>query len=195
MKTLPLIPLLFLTACSTTPQLGVRPQMPPPVSDEAGLRRPEVLHTYQVGRYADPDDDALMHEHHVVYRIEESARWDLRPGANTASGPYSVPRDAAFSPTPVNDAILAEVNSQRLATSQIMTQARTLTAALSQFQNALQQARTNLQEVAALRAAVDDLRLRLTALESAQRQSALSDPMTNAPATPPNPPNSLPAQR
>lgn len=195
MKMLPLIPVLLLTACSATPKLRVRPQMPPPVSDEAGLRHPEVLHAYQVGRYADPDDEALMHEHHAVYRVEESARWDLRPGANPVNGLYSVRRDAAFSPTPVNDAILAEVNSQRLATTQIMTQAKTLTAALSQFQNALQQARTNLQEVAALRAAVESLKQRLDTLEAAQKQPALSDSMTNAPATPLNPLNSLPAQR
>lgn len=174
MKMFPLIPLLFLTACSATPKLGVRPQMPPPVSDESGLRQPEVLHAYQVGRYADPDDEALMHEHHVVYRVEESARWDLRSGGNPGNGLYSVPRDAAFSPTPVNDAILAEVNSQRLATTQIMTQARTLTAALAQFQSALQESKTNLQEMAALRAAVDDLKQRLSALEAAQKQPAAS---------------------
>ena len=33
-------------------------------------------------------------------------------------------RNAAFAPTPVNDAILAEVNSQRLATAQIMPEAK-----------------------------------------------------------------------
>src|SRR5579871_5032442 len=146
MKTLPLIPLLLLTACSATPKLTVRPQMPSPLTDETGVRHAEVLHAYHMGRYTDPDDDALMHEQHVVYRIEESARWDLRPGANPVNGLYSVPRDAAFSPTPVNDAILAEVNSQRLATTQIMTQARTLTAALTQFQTALQEAKSNMQE-------------------------------------------------
>ena len=65
-----------------------------------------------------------------------------------------VPRDAAFNPAPVNDAILAEVNAQRLATVQIMLEARTLSAALSQFQIALQQTKTNLQETAVLRVTV-----------------------------------------
>jgi len=168
MKLLPLIPVLFLTACSATPKLAVRPQMPQPAPDEAGLRHPEMLHAYHVGRYADPDDGALMHEQHVVYRIEETARWDLRPGVNPMGGPYAVPRDAAFSPTPVNDAILAEVNSQRLATTQIEAQAKILSAALAQFQSALQSAKSNLQETAALRAAVNDLKQRLDAIEAAQ---------------------------
>jgi hypothetical protein len=179
MKLFQLIPLLFLTACSSRPMLAVRPQEPPPLADGTGLRHAEVLHAYHVGRYADADDDALMHEQHDVYRLEESARWDLRPGANPAL--YSVPRDAAFSPTPVNDAILAEVNSQRLATTQIMAQAKTLTAALAQFQTVLQEAKTNLQETAALRAAVNDLKQRLDALEAAQKQPAPSAVATNEP--------------
>ena len=71
----------------------------------------------------------------------------------------------------MNDAILAEVNSQRLATAQIMAQARTLSAALLQFQNALQQTKINLQQAAALRATVSDMKQRLDALESVQEKS------------------------
>jgi hypothetical protein len=77
------------------------------------------------------------------------------------------------------DGILAEFNAHRLATTQIMTQARTLTAALAQFQTALQEAKTNLQETAALRAAVNSLKQRLDALETAQKQPAASATSTN----------------
>jgi len=42
---------------------------------------------------------------------------------------------------------------------------------LSQFQNALQQTRTNLQETVILRATVNQMKQRLDALESAQVQS------------------------
>jgi len=76
---------------------------------------------------------------------------------------------------------VAEVNSQRLAAAQIMMQARTLSAALSQFQNALQQTRTNLQETVILRATVNQMKQRLDVLESAQVQSpATSLSTTNA---------------
>jgi hypothetical protein len=78
MKTLSLIPLLFLTACSTTPKLTLRPQQPPPPA-MGDIRFPEVVRAYHVGRYADPNDDLVMHEQHVLYRVEESTRWDLRP--------------------------------------------------------------------------------------------------------------------
>jgi hypothetical protein len=67
-------------------------------------------------------------------------------------------------------------------------QARTLTAALSQFQSALQQTKTNFQETAILRASVDDMKRRLAALETAQGQSPTpSISTTNEPAEPLSP--------
>jgi hypothetical protein len=161
--------LLFLSACSTAPKLTLRPQQPP-ATDADGIRYPEVLHAYHIGRYADPNDDALMHEQHVVYRVEENTRWDLHPGPADGKLPAATSHDAAFAPAPVNDAILAEVNSQRLATTEIMMQARTLSAALAQFQTALQQTKTNLQETARLRASVNDMQKRLDTLKTAPGQ-------------------------
>ena len=182
MKTYYLIPLMFLSACSSTPKVTLRPQSPPPATDNSAVRYPEVVRAYHFGRYVDPNDDLVMHEQHVVYRVEENTRWDLR-AANAGDDAFfsamPSPRDAAFSPLPVNDAVLAEVNAQKLATVQIMLEAQTLSSALAQFQAALQQTRTNLQETAILRAAVIQMKKRLDTLESAQAQ-------TPQPLPPPN---------
>jgi hypothetical protein len=167
MKALYLFPFLFLSACSTAPRLALTPQSPPPATDDAAVRYPEVIRAYHVGRYSDPNDDLVMHEQHVVYRVEANTRWDFRPG-NTCGNPFAIvpaPHDVAFNPPPFNEAILAEVNSQRLATGQIMREARTLSSALAKFQTALQQSRTNLQETAALRVTVNDMQKRLDALD------------------------------
>lgn len=184
MKMYYFIPLLFLSACSTAPKLVLQPQEPQGV-DAAAVRDPEVVRAYHFGRYIDPGDDLVMHEHHVAYRVEENARWDLHPATIGNSGIFSIvpmSRDPAFSPAPVNDAILAEVNSQRVATSQIIMQARTLSVALAQFQTALQQTKTNLQETAILRTAVNEMEQRLATLENARVQlPALSLPTTNEP--------------
>ena len=51
-------------------------------------------------------------------------------------------------------------------------QARTLSAALAQFQTALQQTKTNLQETLILRASVNAMKQRLDALESAPGTAA-----------------------
>lgn len=171
MKTYYLIPLLFLSACSTTPKLTLRPRQPPPATDNSAVRYPEIISAYHVGRYVDPNDDLVMHEQHVVYRVEENTRWNFHPGAVDGSMPALPPvHDVAFNPLPINDAVLAEVNAQKLATVQIMLEARTLSEALAQFQAALQQTRTNLQETAVLRATVIEMKKRLDALENAQAQ-------------------------
>ena len=119
MKTYHLIPLMFLSACSTTPKLTLRPQSPPPATDNSAVRYPEVVRAYHFGRYVDPNDDLVMHEQHVVYRVEENTRWDLRSlrtatigCAADSSATLSAPHDAAFSPLLVNDAVRAEVNAQ-----------------------------------------------------------------------------------
>jgi hypothetical protein len=184
MKILRFIPLLFLTACSTTPKLTLRPQQPPPATDNSAVRYPEVVHAYHFARYADPNDDLVMHERHVVYRVEENTRWNLHsvpPGDFTLTNTSL--RDSAFSPAPVNDAVLAEVNSQRLATAQIMMQARILSAALGEFQDALHQAKTNFQETTSLRTTVNEMKRRIDAIEAAQAQSQVTSvSTTNEPA-------------
>ena len=169
MKMFYLIPLLFLSACSTSPKLTLRPQQPTAANTD-GIRYPEVLHAYHIGRYADPNDDSLMHEQHVVYRVEENTRWNFHPGTAAGLPPAAPSHDAAFAPVPVNEAILAEVNSQRLATTEIMMQARTLSSALTQFQTALSQTKTNLQETALLRVTVNEMQKKLDALATAQAQ-------------------------
>ena len=187
MKTLHLIPLIFITSCSTVPRLAMRPQQPPATHTD-GIRYPEVLHAYHLGRYADPNDDSIMHEQHVVYRVEENSRWDLHPGSAEINPPAPPSHDAAYAPTPVNDAILAEVNSQRLATAQIMMQARILSAALARFQAALQQTKTNFQETAWLRLAVMTMQKRLDALAAAQTPPPPPTiSTTNGPADPLSP--------
>lgn len=174
MKPLYLIPLLALSACTTAPKLEVRPLPPPTPIEQSTVRYPEVIRPYHIGRYSDPNNGSVMHEQHVVYRVEESARWDFHPG-NLCGDPFqwsSVPRDPAFVSFPVNDTILAEVNSQRLATTQIMAQSKVLTGALQQLQTALQAARNNEQATASLQAAITDLRKRLDALEFAKGAEA-----------------------
>jgi hypothetical protein len=51
-----------------------------------------------------------------------------------------------------------------------MMQARTLSTALAQFQTALSQTKTNLQETARLRVSVNEMKQRLDSLETAPAQ-------------------------
>ena len=131
MKTLYFIPLMFLAACSTTPKLTLRPQQPPSATDTSAIRYPEVVRAYHVGRYADPNDDLVMHEQHVIYRVEENDRWNLHPGpADMAQ--FNPSRDVAFSPTPVTaDQLVRSLSS--LAANGVCLE--TQTASSSRFLN------------------------------------------------------------
>ncbi|HLX69424.1 MAG TPA: hypothetical protein VKV04_07340 [Verrucomicrobiae bacterium] len=167
MKVFRLIPLLFLSACSSTPNYSLYPQQPAPRNDDSGLRYPEVIRAYHFGRYIDPNDGLVMHEQHAVYRVEENTRWDLHTGAASGGAivQFGLPRDTAFNPSPLNDAVLAEVNAQKMATARIVLEAKTLSTTLSQFESAFQQTKTNLQQTAVLRAAIIEMNQRLNALE------------------------------
>jgi hypothetical protein len=108
-----------------------------------------------------------MHEGHPVYRIESSARWDLRPN-NKSSLPR---RDVVQTPNvSVNDAVVAEVNKQRAATRAFTEQ----TATLNQKLNSLGEVVGQTQEVAKqnleLKRDVAALREHLDALDSQLRE-------------------------
>lgn len=48
-----------------------------PLKNEANVRLPEHVKAYAVNRYIDPANQRIMHERHVMYRIEEDPSWRL----------------------------------------------------------------------------------------------------------------------
>jgi hypothetical protein len=65
-----------------------------PQSTLSRVRTAEVVKSYPTGRYIDPDFPDDMHERHTLYRKEQSADWNYRPG-----GPYAYPL-VVSDPTP-----------------------------------------------------------------------------------------------
>jgi len=131
------------------------------------LRTADQLSEYRLGRYVDRRDPLVMHEGHPVYRIESSARWDLRPN-NKSSLPR---RDVVQTPNvSANDAVVAEVNKQRAVTRAFTEQ----TATLNQKLNSLGEVVGQTQEIAKqnleLKRDVAALREHLDALDSQLRE-------------------------
>lgn len=169
MKQLLLLPIFLLGACTSHPPKKAAVAAAPvgrPVSSD-GLRAAERLREYRLGRYVDARDPFVMHEGHPFYRIESSARWDLRP--NNAG---SLQRRDIVQPPSVctNDAVVAEVNKQRVATRAFTEQ----TAALNQKLGELGEAVGQTQEIAkqnlALKRDVAALRESLNALDTQLHQ-------------------------
>jgi hypothetical protein len=177
MKQLLLIPIVLLTACAShAPRriaVAPAPAGQPIASD--GLRTSERLREYRLGRYVDARDPFVMHEGHPLYRVETSARWDLRPNNGAA-----LPRRNTVQPPSVsaNDAVVAEVNKQRAATRAFIEQTAALNQRLGELSQAVGQtkeiAKQNLElkrDVATLREQLDALDLKLR-----DRKPAASSP-------------------
>jgi hypothetical protein len=165
MKRLLLIPLIFLSACSSTRRQSSIPRATPvgrSVSSN-GLRTEDQLKEYRLGRYVDARDPLVMHEGHPVYRVETSAHWDLRPNDKS-----SLPkRDAVQSPSiSANDAVVAEVNKQRAATRVFTEQTATLNQRLSDLGEAVKQTKEMAEETVALKRDLAALRQQFDAVEA-----------------------------
>lgn len=146
MKYLALIPLVLVASCASRPkpQVVVRSLPPPAVEPIEAVRCAEVVRAYHVGRYVDPNHPLAMHEQHQVYRVEASAHWNLHPGPlwPATTNRINPPHDAAFSPPPLTDAVIAEIGRQREATDRVLNEARRLAQSHEEFQRVIQQMQT-----------------------------------------------------
>jgi hypothetical protein len=172
MNKLLLIPIIFLSACSSTHQHPALLRATPVgrLVSANGLRTEDQLKEYRLGRYVDTRDPLVMHESHPVYRVETSTHWDLRPNDKS-----SVPRrDIVKSPSvSANDAVVAEVNKQRAATQAFTEQTATLNQRLNELGEAVTQTKAIAEQNLALKRDVDALRQQVDAVEAklpAQKQ-------------------------
>jgi hypothetical protein len=167
MKRLALIlPATLLAACaSSTPKhVVILPAISAgrPVSDSTSVRQAEAIREYRFGRYVDPGDRLVMHEAHPVYRVEQTASWNLRPASTSLPRrEQAVPTVAAAMP---DDAVVAEINKQKATTKVFTEEAATLnqhlsglTEAISQEKQIAQQQLLQQRDIAALKSRLDDV--------------------------------------
>lgn len=170
MKPLLLIPIVMLAACASraskpVPVVAVAP--PSRSVGTSGLRSAEQIREYRFGRYVDPGDPLAMHESHPVYRIETSAGWNLRPGSSATNRPRATPEAPSIS---ANDAVVAEVNKQRIATRSITELAARLDQRISEMKEATTQTRELAKQTALLTREVSTLRARVDASDARERE-------------------------
>lgn len=189
MKYLALIPILFVASCASRPQLVVRPSAPAAVEPAETVRYSEVVRAYYIGRFVDPNHPDTMHEQHPVYRVESSARWNLHPSPAHTVNLLNPPPNAAFSPPPTNDAVLAEMNRQRDATERVMLEAARLSRSYEELQNIFSQMKTVARNNALLGARVANTEQRVAEFgKELEKLSTTPSPPTNdIPAFVPDP--------
>jgi len=192
MKYLTLIPLVFVASCASRPQLAFRPLPSPAVGPVEAVRYGEVVRAYHIGRCVDPNHPETMQEGHQVYRVEVSSRWNLHPGPASAANPLNLPPDAAFTPPPTNDVVIAEMNRQRETTALVMQQAVRLTQSYNELQNIFVEMKKVARDNAVLGARLASTERRVAGFEKElQKITAAPSSSTNdVPAFSPEPPDS-----
>ena len=174
---LPLAFALALTACATRPPkaIVITPSSRR-VADASTVRLPERVREYRFGRYVDPGDRSVMHDSHPVYRVEDSAAWNLRPSPGGARKNAAIP--VANTP-PEKDAALAELNKQRAATRAFTEQTTALNQRLAELSQAVGQTQEIAKQNLALKREIVALRDRMDALA----QTPQAPPSRPAPPT------------
>jgi uncharacterized coiled-coil protein SlyX len=138
----------------------------PRADDASGLRTQEQLKEYRFGRYVDPVDPLAMHESHPVYRVEASAGWNLDP---RRAAPTNMRVSVAPPPVSANDAVVAEVNRQRVATRAFTEQTTALNQRLAELSQVVGQTQEVAKQNVALKRELAALQERLTALDAEVR--------------------------
>jgi hypothetical protein len=167
------IVLAVATAGCSAPKLGKVAVIPQPnavIPEDLTqrVRYPELVAAYHVGRYVDPNHTLLMHEAHTVFRVEAQPFWNLHspPGCFVLPSGTGALTNAAFALPAINDAVIAELNRQRLLTRTVTQQAESLNGSLHDFIAALTNTRTLAEQNHEMREQIVRDEHRLDALET-----------------------------
>lgn len=165
-----LLPILMLAACQSTPVAPVVQQVPGepiPIQSQAAVRTGEVVKAYKIGRYRDPVDPRIMHEGHVVYRVERSSdfRTDANYGDQILVGPSLGLRGPGYVQGPIPKELGAELVRQRRATAEATAEMRRVNEATGDIQASLRQMPVLQSMAAATSDRVDAVNTRQRALE------------------------------
>lgn len=152
------------------------------------VRYTENIKAYPVNRYVDPANRGIMHEGHTLYRVETSARWNLRPNQPVAVplGPsVAVVRNPASHPGPLPGELTAELSRQKEATRTVVAQGERLSGSIDRLQNALNQTAEMAQEQKKMQADLHRAQGRIEQLEKERQDRETSGGSANMP--PPQP--------
>lgn len=181
MKLPYLLPLLMLTACASNPKPHMSRSIPGnilPSEAAESVRYSENIKAYNVGRYVDPSNRLVMHERHVVYRVETTAKWNLHPNAPAAIafGPVVQIVDPARKDAPTTPEIIAEVTKQKAATQAVIEQGERLNQTLTKLSTAMNASREVNEQNLQLKKEFDLTKQRLDLLEADIRNQQQASP-------------------
>ena len=178
--------LLLLPGCASHRSKFV--EVPPPRQDVAGTTLPaegiesvryaENIKAYPVNRYVDPANRLVMHEGHVLYRVETTANWNLHPNrpVRVAAGPNVTVRGTALNASPLPGELAAELARQKEATGTVITQGERLQQSVSRLQTALDSSQALAKSQLELKEQLAAANQRIQALEQSKNDTRPPSP-------------------
>lgn len=137
------------------------------------VRTGDVVTEQMVGAYVDPANPNLLHQPHVVMRLDERARWRLAPAADAdvLHGPVAGLRRKEYSPVATRGEAGREIMATRRTNEQMMQAAsRVQEQQVSMANAATQNQQALLNNQAKLLQLNDGLKRRMESLETRQQQ-------------------------
>ena len=183
-KYLSLIVVVLLLGCATHPSRNMQVV----VRNAAGtnlssaeidlLRSGEVIKKYYVGAYVDPAHPNVRHDPHIVERIEQSSRWNLRPNVPVvASGPtYKAVSENALK-NATQQQYDHEMQQQHVANTQAQTQVDELKKEVEVLKTTIQQ--QNESGLKQIEEKIESLYEKIKTLENSKQQTTAN---ANAPS-------------
>lgn len=169
------------------------------MGSNAYVRTGEIVKAYPVSRYVDPANPKVMHERHVVYRVERNNLWRMVPPDNrydaTLLGPVAGVRSPSVQPSPIPAELSRELQKQKQLTRVMEAQTSALSRVAqensAQSQAALAQVEAKTRNQAQLEEDLESTKSKLTELESKletlQKEQPPLSPEPDSPATLPEP--------
>ena len=195
----------LLGGCATHPKTVLVPPLPRDVPGTTlpsegieSVRYAENVKAYPMIRYLDPAYHGIIHEGHTIYRVETSARWNLRPNQPVAVplGPsVAIVRNPAAHPGPLPGELTAELSRQKEATRTVIAQGERLSGSIDRLQNALNQTAEMAQTQKNIQADLTRAQGRIEELEKERRERETSGGTVTLPTPSPLPKATPDAQK
>lgn len=129
-------------ACATKPPVvNHAPENTATAGTQDNVRFGEVVKAYPIERYRDPADPRMLHEKHVVYRVEETPAWKMQANRNQQLLIGNLVTDKRSAAKPISSQELtAEVNRARAQNTAILQSQAANTEILKNTEAALRAA-------------------------------------------------------
>jgi hypothetical protein len=156
------------------------------------VRYGEALKAYPVGRYVDPNDPSVMHEGHILYRAERTAKWNLHPNlpVEVPLGPTVTVNRAAKQSNLLSSELQAELANQRVRGVETAEQNQRLSGMIDNLQGMMRDTQKRLEQSDEVKGELQQMKreiadLRLETEEERARKLEKSNKLGGGPSATP----------